>query len=137
MRFSASVDVTEPVVISSESMNDSKPVNLFDQTRRGTGQYVRMKRRMVAKQRWDVMGRQAHTLLLHSKPDSTVRGREVSGLEFKVQGVTKLAHRAGVEVGHGEANLLVWLEAARGCQHLPSALLLGVDKSTSHLQDAP
>ena len=29
-RFSASVVVTEPVVISSESMNDSRPVNLTD-----------------------------------------------------------------------------------------------------------
>ena len=30
--------MTEPVVISSESMNDSKPVNLLDQKRRNTSQ---------------------------------------------------------------------------------------------------
>ncbi len=67
------------------------------------------------------MGKQAHTLLPHSRLDSTV-GEEVSGHGFEAQ-ETKQAHRAGMEVGHREANLLVWLEAARGCQHLPEALI--------------
>lgn len=98
VRFSASVVVTEPVVVSSASMNERSAVSLWTNNVRVVRRGSDLKRR---------------TWTQHS-----MRGSTNDAVSTRAPPSISRTHSAGMEVGHGEANLLVRVETSGGSVHL-------------------